>query len=271
MKRLTFFLTGFLGLLLNTALAADAPRGSLLELHSCELFAGGCVVSSEATQGGRQMLQVWDFTGGSFNGTELKGLQLAVLQSSPDNLAAAGSKSGEAVVYLPQSATPAQRNALLAWLKSSQKDFHPAKIETRIVPMQFTKSEKGYSFSAGETISVKTDSLESCPLGSCGDELWYKPRAATTAFTVAVNQSSQVAEPLLRLKWSDSGRRTVFLGRFGESTSAKDVYVTLGDLPEEPNATDTADGRGAPKAFARDRLARQICADRDHFAMGVTA
>ena len=45
-----------------------------------------------------------------------------------------------------------------------------------------------------------------------------------------------------------------------------DVYVTLGDLPEEPNATGTADGHGATKIFARDRLARQICADREMFS-----
>ena len=64
------------GLALSTGLAADPPRGSLLELHSCELFAGGCVVSSQATLEGRYMLRAWDFTGGSFAGADLTGLQL---------------------------------------------------------------------------------------------------------------------------------------------------------------------------------------------------
>jgi probable H4MPT-linked C1 transfer pathway protein len=45
-----------------------------------------------------------------------------------------------------------------------------------------------------------------------------------------------------------------------------DVYLTLGDLPEEPNNTNTADHRPATKAAARDRLARQICADREIFS-----
>ena len=44
-----------------------------------------------------------------------------------------------------------------------------------------------------------------------------------------------------------------------------DVYLTLGDLPEEPNNTSTADHRPATKVAARDRLARQICADREIF------
>jgi probable H4MPT-linked C1 transfer pathway protein len=44
-----------------------------------------------------------------------------------------------------------------------------------------------------------------------------------------------------------------------------DVYLTLGDLPEEPNNRMTADRRAATKEAARDRLARAICADREMF------
>jgi hypothetical protein len=44
-----------------------------------------------------------------------------------------------------------------------------------------------------------------------------------------------------------------------------DVYLTLGDLPEEPTNRLTADRRAATKEAARDRLARAICADREMF------
>ena len=33
------------GLLANHLVAAEVPRGNLIELHSCELYAGGCVVN----------------------------------------------------------------------------------------------------------------------------------------------------------------------------------------------------------------------------------
>ena len=46
----------------------------------------------------------------------------------------------------------------------------------------------------------------------------------------------------------------------------RDVYLTLGDLPEEPQNTHTADRRPATKSAARDRLARTICADREMFS-----
>ncbi len=45
-----------------------------------------------------------------------------------------------------------------------------------------------------------------------------------------------------------------------------DVYLTLGDLPDDPKNMRTADRRAATKAAARDRLARSICADREMFS-----
>lgn len=45
-----------------------------------------------------------------------------------------------------------------------------------------------------------------------------------------------------------------------------DAYLILGDLPEDPAATNTADGRPATREAARDRLARSICADRESFS-----
>src|SRR2546423_4728097 len=106
MKKLAL-LQMIVGLAFVNAWAGNAPRGSLLELHSCELYAGGCVVSSQATLDGRYMLRAWNFTGGQFAGQDLRGLRLAVLQSGSQNLAAQDVPAEHAVVYLPNDATPA--------------------------------------------------------------------------------------------------------------------------------------------------------------------
>lgn len=45
-----------------------------------------------------------------------------------------------------------------------------------------------------------------------------------------------------------------------------DVYLTLGDLPEDDADRHTADGRPATCLAARDRLARTVCADRYLFS-----
>jgi probable H4MPT-linked C1 transfer pathway protein len=43
--------------------------------------------------------------------------------------------------------------------------------------------------------------------------------------------------------------------------TTRDAYLLLGDLPEEPASTHTADGRPATKTHAHERIARSICAD----------
>lgn len=45
----------------------------------------------------------------------------------------------------------------------------------------------------------------------------------------------------------------------------RDVYLMLGDLPEEPTNNVTADGRPATREHAVSRLARMICGDRTQF------
>ena len=227
MKRCHYLLAGLTGFVFTTAMAADTPRGDLLELHSCEVYAGGCVVSSEAMQSGRYMLRAWSFTGGHFAGSEFAGLQLAVLQLSDDNLAAPGTDSGQAVIYLPDSATAGQRAALVAWLKSSQPDFHPAQISTRVLPLRFEARDGNSVFTAGASICVRTSPFQRCETFTCGESLWYQPRSAASEFTVAVDQSSRVAEPLLQLKWEDSAKRNVFQAKFGESVSSHPLFVGI--------------------------------------------
>jgi Uncharacterized conserved protein len=230
MKRL-LFLFASLSLATLHASATDAPRGTMLELHSCELYAGGCTVSAEATQAGRYMVQVWNFTSGTFQNTDLKGLKVALLQSSNDNLAERTSKVGESVVYLPANASAAQQKALLAWIHSQRTSSASGKLHVRKEPMELTRDGTTWSFKAGRSISFQTKALEACDNRSCGEELWYAPRAQTSFFTVAVNRESKVTEPLLKLSWTDSAQRSVFIGRFGDSIpSGRETFVTMNEF-----------------------------------------
>lgn len=238
MKKLAMTILGLAGWAVNALLAAnpavadagDGPRGSLLELHSCEVYAGGCVVSSESPQGGRYMVRWWNFTGGSEANVDLSGLRTAVLQLSPDNLAAATSHPGQTVIYLPTGATAGQRAALLAWLKRTQPGLERGTLNTRVVPMRLAQDQTAVTFRAGEFLSLNVRLMETCDTGSCGEQLWYEPRTPCSAFTVGFNRSSQVREPLLELTWIDGGKRSAFLARFGQTRSEAGVYVSSNDF-----------------------------------------
>jgi probable H4MPT-linked C1 transfer pathway protein len=62
-------------------------------------------------------------------------------------------------------------------------------------------------------------------------------------------------------------RRTPIAALLGSQVAAElfattqDAYLVLGEMPEDPADTDTADGRPATRALAHARLARMVCAD----------
>ena len=215
---IVFFLAG------ASLRAAENLHGDLLELHSCQLYIGGCIASSESPQDGRYLLRVWNISDGSHGGIPLRGLQVALLEVADENLALGQTKPNAAMAYLPQSATPPQAAALLDWLKSSNPELARMKLPTHTVPMQFTSTHGMASFSAGDFLQMAVQPFQPCGLVSCGESLWYTPRSATTSYTVGVTSKSVVHEPALALRWIDHGKNNVFQGRFGEGTTGSAAF-----------------------------------------------
>ena len=143
---------------------------------------------------------------------------------------AEGAKADHVVAYLPKEATEPQREALLAWLKATVPGLDSQKFASRTVSLKFSQNETACDFSAGDFVSVKSASMESCAMGGCGESLWYTPRAKTSIFTVAVDRASQISEPLLQLKWQDGGKRNIFLARFGDKVPTPNLYVSTAEL-----------------------------------------
>jgi hypothetical protein len=161
-------------------------------------------------------LRVWQFDHGALNGVALNGLTVALLEKSEQgNLADRGNAS-DAVAYLPPGLSPAQCAALLAWARQSTAapldDAH-----VKIAPLQTNFSGQQVSFTAGTNVAFAGDVAPPCTDGrNCGEMLWYHPRIASTNFVVDQLGQSKIVEPLLSLQWSDHGRRTLFVGRFGD-------------------------------------------------------
>ena len=216
MKRLVAFIIIVLLLGEVHSYATQMPRGELLELHSCQVYIGGCIASSEATQDGRYQLRVWKISDGSFRGVSLGGVEVAILEAGKDNLADQHAFPSSAVAYLADSATPAQNAAVVEWLKQTDPELSKVSIQKRVVPMNLSRSmDNTVTFTAGESIRFRVQPLESCGLTSCGESLWYTPRSRLASYTVGVTTESTVYEPLLQLTWIDHGKNNVFEGRFG--------------------------------------------------------
>jgi hypothetical protein len=228
-KTVVTILTGLSWLAIPDGFAGDQPRGKLIELNSCEVFAGGCMVSSEATLNGRYRVQAWDIAGGGWDGVDLSGLQVVVLEAGNANLAAARSGAERAVIYLPEQASAAQQRAVLSWLKSENGQLAEASIQTRVAPVKLRDFADGIEVEAGNFVRFRTVSIGDCAGRVCGEDLWYEPSTASSLFTVAINAASYVKEPLLKLTWSEHGKRSIFVARFGEARPTKNLFVRASD------------------------------------------
>jgi hypothetical protein len=190
------------------------PRGRFAELHSCEVFAGPCVINSEVDQAGNYEMRIWQFDAGSLDKVPLSGLSVALLEESNENLADKGGAS-DAVAYLPPGLSPTQRAALLSWARrNTAAQLDDAHV--KIAPLQMEFTDRQVRFAAGSEITVAGAVPEACSVGGCGEMLWYQPRVEASSFVVDQLGQSHIVEPLLSLRWIDHGRKTLFVGRFGD-------------------------------------------------------
>ena len=75
---------------LFTALVSADDRarltGEYIEARTAEVFAGGCIMNSEAETMGRQAVLAWRITSGAFNGVPLDGLTVIAAVAGDRNL-----------------------------------------------------------------------------------------------------------------------------------------------------------------------------------------
>ena len=213
MKARVALLTMFLAL--PSFAFADQPQGQVIEVHAVEVYTGGCTASAQATSGGRSMLRVWNFEAGNHNGIDLRGQQIAALQTADKNLADSETRPKAAVVYVPRSASEAQRKAMLDWLKTAMPEFVELPLITKVTDLRYAQNGARITVDVGDQIAMKTREIQKCDAGACGEALWYQPRSKVSDYTVVVNESSTVSEPDLSLVWKDNSAKSVFVGQFG--------------------------------------------------------
>jgi hypothetical protein len=190
-----------------------APSGEFVELHSCDLYTGGCTASSESTLLGRQLFRVWSISQGTWNNQNLAGLQVALLELGSVNLAEKGALAEKAEVFVPKGLEPSQKEALLSWVNS--QGITPA--STRVMEAEITYQRSGCTanVAVGDYISLSTMAIGTCSSGACGQALWYQPRARHSSFEVVASRASKIRDSSVNFLWTDHDRPNVFLASFG--------------------------------------------------------
>jgi hypothetical protein len=192
------------------------PFGEFVELHSCDLYTGGCTASSESTLLGRQLFRGWSISQGTWDNQDLAGLQVALLELGSVNLAEKGAFVEKAEIFAPKGLAAAQEEALLSWVTS--QGIAPA--PTRVVEADITYQRSGRAtanVAVGDSISLSTIAIGKCSSGACGQALWYEPQVKHSSFEVVASRVSKIRDSFLNFLWTDHDRPNVFLASFGSN------------------------------------------------------
>jgi hypothetical protein len=201
-------------------LAADDRRitGEYVEARTAEVFAGGCIMNSEAETMGRQALMAWRITTGVFDGVTLDGLTVAAAVAGDRNLGMREMGGEEptavkAIITVDPRANAAQRDALVKLVRQLSKGLITHVVRVDVAPIRFATSPTYVEVSVPDTLML-TVNKEMKHDPSCGAMQWFKPFTALADAAMGVAEEHSFDGNGLNTKWSAPNKRSAFFGTF---------------------------------------------------------
>ena len=176
------------------SLSADEKgriTGEYVEARTAEVFAGGCIMNSEAETMGRQAVMAWRITSGTFDGVPLDGLTVAAAVAGDRNLGMREMGGEEptavkAIITVDPRATTAQRDALVRLVRELSGGLITHVVRVDVAPVRFATSQNYVEVSVPDSMTL-TVNKEMTHDPSCGAMQWFKPftKLAQSAMGVA--------------------------------------------------------------------------------------
>jgi hypothetical protein len=191
-------------------------KGEYVEARTAEVFAGGCIMNSEAETLGRQALMAWRITSGVFDGVTLDGLTVAAAVAGDRNLGMREMGGEEptavkAIITVDPRATAAQRDALVKLVRELSNGLITHVVRVDVAPVRFATSQNYVEVSVPETMML-TVNKEMKHDPSCGAMQWFKPFTKLADAAMGVAEEHSFDGNGLNTKWSAPNKRSAFFG-----------------------------------------------------------
>ncbi len=209
--------------LMGSASLASGDRGRLVgdyvEARTAEVFAGGCVMNSEAETAGRHAIMAWRITTGAFNGVALDGLTVAAALAGDRNLGMREMGGEEphavrAIVTVDRRANEAQRRTLVDLVHELSGGLMTEIVRVDAAPVRFATTPRYVEVSAPDAFALVV-SKEMTHDPSCGAMQWFKPFSRRlTASAMGTAEVHTFTGTGLGSRWSAPNKRSAFFGTF---------------------------------------------------------
>jgi hypothetical protein len=203
-----------IALSLPLAAAPSEPRGRYVEARTAAVFAGACHYGGQATTQGRGALLAWHFEGGSHQGVDLSGVDLAVVLSAQTNLADAGVKR-HSWIYVSDASSPKVRDAAVDWLRTREPALLGTVERVSAVPLSLSIGAERYALRSEAGFALKGALLPDRACCSMPFNVWYRPFVALVGALVGHNDEFRVEDRAVGDRWSRPDENAAFTGRFG--------------------------------------------------------
>jgi len=206
-----------LSLLPASALAAGAVTGEYVEARTAEVFAGGCIMSSEAETIGRQAILAWRIDEGTYQGQRLDGLRVVAAVSGDRNLGIReiGGEAPsvvKAAIYVDARADELQREALVRFAREMSRGLITDVVSVNAVPIAFDSTNQHVSVQAGDAVLAVSRTMEHGP--ACGAMKWFSPFSVVQDARMGFTMKHAFRGGELGTRWSAPNRRSAFVGTF---------------------------------------------------------
>ena len=203
----------------SPAFAGNAPSvtGTYVEARTAEVFAGGCIMNSEAETMGRQAVLAWRVDQGRVGGVSIDGLAVVAALSGTHNLGMR-EMGGEAptevkaLMYVDDRATAAQRDALVTMAKSAIGDLALRVVDVQAVPIAFDRTHHAASVRAGAAALDVEAHIHHDP--SCGAMQWFRPLSRGANAEVGLTRTQVFSGMEIGTRWSQADKKSAFVGTF---------------------------------------------------------
>ncbi len=138
--------------------AAGGVKGLQFEGCECDTYCP-CLFDRDATADQCRVLLAWRASEGSFNGTSLAGVSWAAAVTKTGKNIKSALGHFEGVLYLPKSATDAQRDAI-GKLMTAEMGKAFAKMTSQVVPIEIKGENGHYELQVGQVGTLKISPLK---------------------------------------------------------------------------------------------------------------
>jgi hypothetical protein len=234
---MTLFLSTAWALIAAAGLGANPANnvtGDYLEARTADVFTGPCFSNSEVFLTGHQAVIAWKVNKGTWNGVDVSGLTVAAAIVGTTTFDRDAPESARSIVIVDQSASPSQREALVAMARELAGPRMKNVLEVRTSPLAMTLETHGLASDGSKApldhhALIKTPhasfwapglaEIHTRPLTSddhfCGNEIVeYPPLSAGVAAQPAYTLSHAFRGKGLGTNWDDHNCRSAFVGNF---------------------------------------------------------